>query len=149
MDVSPFMLLSQEFEGLGLGKTAATLGVVLQDEIRKGLADDHAYLNRLARVGASVTTSAFEDSDIRRPLKNQVPGHRIRNDLLQVTQGDVVIEGDEGLGQFCCEHLSVVMVCQALLPVGIGNLWEDACDEIVDILVCPAAIDITVQTTPV
>jgi hypothetical protein len=149
MDVSPFMFLSQEFEGLGLGKTAATLGVVLEDEIGKGLADGHAHLDRLAGVGASMTTSAFEDSDIRGPFKNQVPGHGIRNDLLQVTQRDVVIEGDEGSGQFCCDHLSVIMVCQVLLPVGMGKLWEDACDEILDILVCPAAVNITVQTTPV
>ena len=123
--------------------------MVLQDEIGKGLAEDHAYLDRLAGVRANVSTSAFEDSDIRGPLKNQVPGHRIRNDLLQVTERDVVIEGDEGLGQFCCEHLSVVMICQALLPVGMGKLWEHACDEIVDILVCPAAIDISMQTTPI
>ena len=85
MDMSPFMLLSQEFQGLRLGKTPAALGVVLQDEIGKGLADGHAHLDRLAGVRASVSTSAFENSDIRRPLKNQVPGHGIRNDLLQVT----------------------------------------------------------------
>ena len=60
-----------------------------------------------------------------------------------------MIEGDEGLGQFCCEHLSVVMVCQARLPVGMGKLWEDACNEIFDILVSPAAVDIAVQTTSV
>jgi hypothetical protein len=70
MDVSPFMFLSQEFEGLGLGKTAATLGVVLEDEIGKGLTDGHAHLDRLARVSASVSTSAIEDRDIRGSFKN-------------------------------------------------------------------------------
>ena len=63
-----FVLGLKEFKGLCLGESAAAFGVMHQDEIHEGLANDHANLGGLAGVSAGVAASAFVNSHIRRPL---------------------------------------------------------------------------------
>lgn len=142
------MLCLEEFKGLCLSESAAGLGVVLQDEIHEGLADDHAHLGWLAGVFPSVATGTFENSHIRRPLEYQIPSHGIRDDLLQVSQRNLLVKGDDGLGLLLRKHLAVIVVGPPPSP-SRPYARKDVVDGQINVLVGPASIDIYVQSTKV
>ena len=93
-----FVLRLQKFKSLCLSKSAAALGVMLQQEIHERLADDHAHLSGLAVIRIGVTASALINSHIRRPFEHQIPSHGVRDDLLQVAQRDIMVVGNYGPG---------------------------------------------------
>ena len=90
--MAAFVLGLQEIKGLFPGESAATLRVVLQHEINKGLADDHAHLGWLAGFGTGMAASTFIYGHIRRSFKEKVTSHGIRNNLLQVLQGNFLVQ---------------------------------------------------------
>ena len=83
--MTAFMLLLEEFKSFGLAQAPAGPGLMFQDEIRKGLPNDHAYLRRLAVLRSGMTTAAFMNNDIRRSLQQKLAGCRIGDDLFQIT----------------------------------------------------------------
>ena len=91
-----------------------------------------------------MTAAAFNNGHIGRSLKHDISRHGIRDDLLQVPEGDLPVDGDDGLRLVMREHLAVIAV---------GNPFSaprtetgiDVIDEQVDILSVPAAVDISVQ----
>jgi hypothetical protein len=95
MQMSMFMFRSKELKSLCLSESTAALRMVFHNEIHKGLADDHAHLDWLAGVIPNLTATALENGYIRRPIEHQITSHGVRDDLLQVSQGDILINGDE------------------------------------------------------
>jgi hypothetical protein len=142
------MLCLQDFQGFFLSDTTAPVRLVLQDEIRKWLADDHAYLGGPARAGTGMPTSTFEDDYIRRTFEYQISGMSIRDNLFQILKRDVLVQGNYGSGLFFGEHLAVVAVSQPFLPAG-SQAGEDMMYQHADIPVRPAAINISVQTAEI
>ena len=69
VEMSAFVLRSQEFHGLSLCQAAAALGVVLQGKINKRLTHHHTHLRWLARMGAGVAAAALVGRHIRRPFQ--------------------------------------------------------------------------------
>jgi hypothetical protein len=114
MHMSPPVLCLQQRQSLVLGKPAAAPGVVLKDEVNERLSYDHADLGRLTMTGTSMPATAFVDSHIRGSLQQNLPGNRIGYDLLQITEGYLLVECDYGFGMLQGEHLAMVMVCAAL-----------------------------------
>ena len=144
----PLVFGLEEFQRLRLSESAAAVWIVLQDEIHEGLPDDHAHLGRLARMGASVPAGALVDGDIGRPFEYQVPGHRVGNDLLQLAQRYISVQGDNGASQLRRQHLAVVAVGQP--PLGLrtesgDHMREGEVDEKTNILVEPAMVNVGVR----
>ena len=79
--MSSFMLSLKELKSLRLSKASAAIGMVVNDEIHKRLANNHTHLNGLAGVFPNLTATALENGHFRWPFQNQVPGEWIRDDL--------------------------------------------------------------------
>jgi hypothetical protein len=71
--MSPLVFGSQQVDGLSLCQPAARFGMMFQDEIDERLADDHAHLGRLARMGAAVAATTLVNRDFRQRLQHQIP----------------------------------------------------------------------------
>jgi hypothetical protein len=143
VQVATFTLGLQEIKGFRLGEPAAALWVVLQDEIHKGLTNGHAHLGRLAGIGTGMAASAFICGHIRRTLEYQITGRGIRNDLLQVLQGDFFVQGNNCPGMLLREHLSVVVFGKPFAQAR-PQMRNDIVSENFNILIAPAAVYISV-----
>jgi hypothetical protein len=144
--VAAFTLGLKEIQGFRLGDPTAALWVVLQGEIHKWLADDHAYLGRLAGIATDMAASTFIYGYFRRALEYQITSHRIRNNLLQVLQGDFFVQSNNCPSMFLREHLSVVVVGKSL-PLFRPQARNDMLIENFNILIGPAPVYISMQTT--
>jgi len=116
--MSSFVLSLKELKSLRLSEAAAAIGMVVNDEIHKRLANDHAHLNGLAGVFPNLTATALENGHIRWPFQHQVPGKWIRDNLFYALERNIVVMGDDRLGKFRCEYFSVIMTGQPLLSSG-------------------------------
>jgi len=102
------MLLVQQAERLGAGQLAAFGRMVLQHELGIRFPDEHADLSGLAGVGAGMPARAFKRDNPLRSLQDKAPGTFVRNDLLQVLQGNVPVDGDDLLRLLPGEDLAVI-----------------------------------------
>jgi len=146
--MSSFVLSLKKLKSLCLIKASAAIGMVVNGEIHKRLANNHTHLNRLARVFPNLTATALENGYIRWSFQHQVPGEWIRDNLFYVLERNVVVMGDYRLGKFRCEHFGVIMTGQPLLSSG-PQTRNNMVDEYIDVLLDPTAIDISMQTTEI
>jgi hypothetical protein len=138
----------KQLEGLSLSESSATFGVVFQDEIHKGLTNNHADLDWLAGLFPSLAATALENCHFRRSLEHQIPRCVIRDDLLKVSQGDLFVNGDDGLGFLQRKHLAMIVITQPLFS-SKPEARHHMVKEQVNVFLDPAAVNITMQCTSV
>jgi len=143
MDVAAFVLGLEELEGFGPGEAAAAFGMMLEDEVYEGLADDHADLGGGARVGAEGAAGAFVGGQSKRRTEDDVAGDGVGDHLLEVCEGDVFVQVYNGGGMLGGEDLAVVMVGDVLLPA-FGEEGDELAHEL-KVLLRPAAVDVVVE----
>ncbi len=109
-------------------------------------AHQHTDLRRAAGRLAGEPAGTLQQGDVRRTVEHDVPRHGIRDDLIQVGSGNVVIEGDDRAGEVRGQHFPVVMV-RPPAPRLLGpEAREHPANRVLDVLVRPAAIHIPVKT---
>ena len=140
--MSSFVLSLEELKSLRLSKASAAIRVVVNDEIHKRLANNHTHLNGLAGVFPNLTATALENGHFGWPFQHQVPGEWIRDNLFYVLERNIVVMGDYRLGKFRCEYFAVIMTGQPLSSSG-PQTRNNMVDEYIDVLLDPAAIDIS------
>jgi hypothetical protein len=112
------------------------------------LADDHAHLDWLAGVIPILTATALKNGHVRCPFEHQIPSCGIRNDLLKVSQGDLFVNGDDGLGFLQRKHLAMIVVTQPFFSSG-PEPRENMVEEQVNIFLDPAGVSIRMQCATV
>ena len=70
MQVPTFVFRLKQFKSLCLTESAARPGMMLQNEIYKWLADNHAYLDRFTGIIASLAAGTLKDRNIRRSVEH-------------------------------------------------------------------------------
>jgi len=146
--MSSFVLSLKKLKSLCLGEASAAIGMVVNDEIHKRLANNHTYLNGLAGVFPNLTATALENGYFRWPFQHQVPGEWIRDNLFYVLERNVVVMSDDRFCEFWCKHFSVIMTGQPLLSSG-SQTRDNMVDEYIDVFLYPTAIDISMQTAKI
>ena len=116
--MTSFVLSLKELKSLRLREASTAVGMVVNDEIYKRLANNHTHLNWLTGVFPNLTATALENGDVRWPFQHQVPGEGIRDNLFYVLERNIVVMGDYRFGKFWCEYFAVIMTGQPLLSSG-------------------------------
>lgn len=144
VQVPALVLGAQKVQSLSLGQASAAARIVFQDEVHAGLAHHHAHLGGMAGRGAGVPAGALVGRDVRRPLEHQVARRGVGDDLFEVAQRDVLRVGDDGFCLVVRQDLAVIVVGEPL-PATRFEARNKAMDEHIDVLICPAAVYVTVQ----
>lgn len=117
---------------------------MFQDEIDVRLPDPHANLGGFAVVFSGVPAAAFVNDDFRGSRKEEIAGVWVRHNLLKVLQGNVFIDLDYFYGVLMSKHFGMVMVFE-IFPDWFWRNRAHLDDEVLDILVLPAHVKITMQ----
>ena len=104
------MLSLQEFQSLDLIKAPAAAAMVFQHKAGKGLSNHHTHLRWLVGLDAVLSARALVDDNIGIAPEHQIASHRLGDDLLQIAQRDVMIDGNDSPREFRCEHLAVAAI---------------------------------------
>jgi len=122
--VAPFVLGAQDLHRFCWRDPAGTTRVMLGHETGERLADDQADVERQAGVGARGAAGAIQYHDVIGVLQHNVAGEGVGDNLLQVGQADLSLDGDQLLCRLQGHDLAVVVsakVTWSESPDGLGG----------------------------
>jgi len=82
---------------------------MVQQEIDEGLTNDETHLSGTTRIVASVTARTLEHSNIRRPLQDEIPGHSVWDDSVQVPKRDFAVHCDAPSHEYERQHVALLI----------------------------------------
>ena len=91
-----FMLCLNELDCFLLTDSSTGMGMLVQNEIHEWLTYNQTHLSRLAWILSSMTTRAFVHNNIGGCFEHEIPVRWKRDDLFQITPGNVFVYSDYG-----------------------------------------------------
>jgi len=91
--------------------------MMIGHEACERLANDETHVERQAGILSHRPTRAFQGHDVIRLAHHDVARCGVGDDLLQVPQVDLCIQGDQSLGRLCRDDLAMIPIGEAPLRV--------------------------------
>jgi hypothetical protein len=117
--VTAIILRLQDRYGLFRRDPAGATRVMFADETGERFADNEAYVQWLAGIGASGTTRALERHDVVWMLQHDVPGARVWYDAFQIFKPNVLLNRDQLGGRVQGHDLAVIPIRPGAVLVSI------------------------------
>ena len=108
MDMAALVLRFEDGDRFLPGNAARTVRLVLVHEAGKRLTDDQADVQGQAGIGFGRPAGTVQDHDVVGVLQDQGTGAFIGDDLLQVREADLFVDGDQPGGGLERDCLTVI-----------------------------------------